>query len=126
MSTSKPCPCLPNVQARRKVLLFVASPAFKELNANYAGLTKFHRLIEAGRIDEAAKKYQEQIVTIDKADAPAQVKLAPAQLLQPLQGNEEDHRGARKRDHQRETHAKVGLERGVDHPPRQHRGQARP
>jgi hypothetical protein len=35
MSTSKPCPCLPNVQARRKVLLFVASTVFKELNANY-------------------------------------------------------------------------------------------
>src|SRR6185436_14450375 len=33
-------------------------------------------LIEAGRIDEAAKKYQEQLVTIDKADAPAQVKEA--------------------------------------------------
>jgi hypothetical protein len=35
MSTSKPCPCLPNVQARRKVLLFVASTVFKELDANY-------------------------------------------------------------------------------------------
>ncbi|HEU0092065.1 MAG TPA: tetratricopeptide repeat protein [Vicinamibacteria bacterium] len=31
-------------------------------------------LIEAGRIDEAVKKYQEQVATIDKADAPAQVK----------------------------------------------------
>jgi tetratricopeptide (TPR) repeat protein len=33
-------------------------------------------LLEAGRIDEAARKYQEQVVTIDKADAPAQVKEA--------------------------------------------------
>jgi len=33
-------------------------------------------LIEAGRVDEAAKRYQEQVATIDKADAPAQVKEA--------------------------------------------------
>jgi tetratricopeptide (TPR) repeat protein len=33
-------------------------------------------LLEAGRIDEAAKRYQEQVATIDKADAPAQVKEA--------------------------------------------------
>src|SRR5438552_3327315 len=33
-------------------------------------------LTEAGRIDEAVKKYQEQLATIDRADAPAQVKEA--------------------------------------------------
>src|SRR4029079_18680181 len=33
-------------------------------------------LIEAVRVDEAAKRYQEQVATIDKADAPAQVKEA--------------------------------------------------
>src|SRR6478672_6904429 len=33
-------------------------------------------LIEAGRVDEAAKRYQEQVVTIDKADAPAPGKEA--------------------------------------------------
>ncbi len=33
-------------------------------------------LLEAGRIDDAAAKYKEQVATIDKADAPAQVKEA--------------------------------------------------
>jgi tetratricopeptide (TPR) repeat protein len=33
-------------------------------------------LLEAGRIDEAAKRYQERVATIDKADAPDQVKAA--------------------------------------------------
>lgn len=33
-------------------------------------------LLEAGRIDEAAAKYKEQLATIDRADAPAQVKEA--------------------------------------------------
>jgi tetratricopeptide (TPR) repeat protein len=33
-------------------------------------------LLEAGRVDEAAAKYQEQVATIGKADVPAQVKEA--------------------------------------------------
>ena len=33
-------------------------------------------LLEAGRIDEAAERFQEQVATIDKADVPAQVKEA--------------------------------------------------
>jgi tetratricopeptide (TPR) repeat protein len=33
-------------------------------------------LLEAGRVDEAAAKYKEQMATIDKADVPAQVKEA--------------------------------------------------
>jgi tetratricopeptide (TPR) repeat protein len=33
-------------------------------------------LLEAGRVDEAAAKYKEQVATIDKADVPAQVREA--------------------------------------------------
>jgi tetratricopeptide (TPR) repeat protein len=33
-------------------------------------------LLEAGRVDDAAAKYKEQLATIDRADAPAQVKEA--------------------------------------------------